>query len=75
MATWKHPVTGITLNVIEIRRPALSEIEAETARRLRAGGEAIQYIAAMLGTNQGRVAEALGKDPRGLEEREPDLFG
>ncbi|MEI4470944.1 hypothetical protein [Frigidibacter sp. MR17.24] len=58
MAT-RHPVTGVLLNLREISRKSLSEREALTAKLLRADGHKIQDIAGMLGTNQGRVAEAL----------------
>lgn len=61
MATFEHPDTGVMLNVISITRPRkLSESEAETARLLRRQGHKLQDITAMLGTNQGRVSDALG---------------
>jgi hypothetical protein len=60
MATFFDPETGVELNVIQKRRSNLDEIEQETARRLRARGEKVQDIAAMLGTNQGRVMAAIG---------------
>lgn len=60
MAVFRHPETGVLLNVIELHRARLSEAEAETAKRLRADGHKVQDIAAMLGTNQGRIQDALG---------------
>jgi hypothetical protein len=60
MATFQHPDNGVLLNVISVRRPRkLSELEAETVRLLRREGHKVQDIAAMLGTNQGRVADVL----------------
>ena len=61
MATLKHPETGVELNIITVKRPRnLTRREIETARLLRADGNKVQDIAAMLGTNQGRIQEALG---------------
>lgn len=60
MATYRDPETGVELNHIPKRRVRLDEDERETARKLRARGYKIQDIAAMLGTNQGRVHDALG---------------
>lgn len=60
MATFRHPENGVLLNVISVKRPRkLSELEAETVRLLRRDGHKLQDIAAMLGTNQGRVADIL----------------
>lgn len=72
MSTFRHPTTGVELNEINVRRPHLTEDEIETARLLRASGEAQQIIAAMLGTNQGRIAEALGET--NTDDRQPGLF-
>ena len=64
MATFRHPATGVVLNCIDVTRSRLDEDEAETARLLRADGHKSQDIAAMLGTNQGRVQKALGHTGR-----------
>lgn len=58
----RHPVTGVVLNEINITRKALGSRESETARLLRRDGHKLQDIAAMLGTNQGRVCAAIGLD-------------
>lgn len=61
MATFKHPKTGVIINRLGVTRPRkLDEDEAVTARLLREEGHKVQDIAAMLGTNQGRVQQALG---------------
>jgi hypothetical protein len=72
MATKKHPVTGVPLNVIDLHRAALDEAEQETAKLLRAQGYKVQDIAAMLGTNQGRVIDAIGATGR-IEEGQGSL--
>lgn len=59
MATLKHPLTGVELNEVEIKRPNLEFDEAVTAHVLRLQGRKIQTISAMLGTNQARVADVL----------------
>jgi hypothetical protein len=59
MATFYHPITGVELNSIEVKRPNLTKDEAITAHVLRMNGHKIQTITAMLGTNQGRVMSAL----------------
>lgn len=65
MATFKHPKTGVVLNSLGVTRPRkLDEDEAATARLLRDQGCKIQDIAAHLGTNQGRVQQALGPTGR-----------
>lgn len=62
MAMIRHPITGVEINEISVTRPRnLDDAEAETARILRAEGHKVQDIAAMLGTNAGRVHEVLGK--------------
>jgi hypothetical protein len=61
MAMIRHPITGVEINEISVTRPRkLDDAEAETARLLRADGHKVQDIAAMLGTNQGRVQDVLG---------------
>ena len=64
MSTFRHPVTGVLLNRIDIKRKALSEAEAETAKLLRQEGHKLQDIAAMLGTNPGRVHPEAGTSGR-----------
>ncbi|WP_423211559.1 hypothetical protein [Paracoccus yeei] len=65
MATYRHPVTGVLLNHITVQRSSLSEQEQATARLLHRQGYTQQRIAAELGTNQGRVNEALDRPPKG----------
>lgn len=60
MATFFHPETGVELNMVPVRRPHLDDAEAHTARLLRMAGHKVQDIAAMLGTNQGRIHDAIG---------------
>jgi hypothetical protein len=72
--TWTHPITGVVLNTITERRPALTEAEVETARHLLDAGEPIHIAAAMLGTNQGRISEALPGHARVRDLRQGDLF-
>lgn len=72
MAMLRHPVTGVLLNRLDLHRKSLDDIEQETARLLRRDGHKIQDIAAMLGTNQGRIAEALDDTDPGDG---PDLIG
>lgn len=62
MAMIRHPVTGVEINVLSVKRPRLlNEAEAETAKLLRADGHKVQDIAAMLGTNPGRIQAVIGK--------------
>lgn len=60
MPTCRHPVTGVELNSLAIHRKRLDDDEVLTARLLRDEGHKVQDIAAMLGTNQGRVHGAIG---------------
>lgn len=70
MAMTRHPITGVEINVLSVFRPRnLDETEEETARLLRLAGHKIHDIAAMLGTNQGRIAEALKKS--GITSEDP----
>ncbi|UFS65294.1 MULTISPECIES: hypothetical protein [Paracoccus] len=62
MATYYHPVTGVLLNHITVQRSSLGWLERQTVRHLRREGLSQQQIAARLGTNQGRVNEALTDD-------------
>lgn len=64
MAAFRHPETGIPLNRLDVVRQSLDATEQETARLLRRDGYKVQDIAAMLGTNQGRVQSALGPTGR-----------
>lgn len=68
MAMHKHPVTGVPLNRLGLRRKSLDEAEKETVRLLRHAGHKMQDIAAMLGTNQGRVAEAIEESGNSAED-------
>lgn len=49
MATYRHPVTGVILNEINITNGPISEIERRTARLLLDEGHARWVVAAMLG--------------------------
>lgn len=49
MATYRHPVTGVLVNEIEVHNGPISEKERETARLLLAEGHARWVVAAMLG--------------------------
>ncbi|ACM03881.1 hypothetical protein [Cereibacter sphaeroides] len=65
------------LNDIVVCRKSLNGMEAETARQLRREGHKIQDIASRLGTNQGRVASAIGRGTGKVEDDdggEPTLF-
>jgi hypothetical protein len=57
MATVTHPVTGIPLNDIAIKRTSLDEIEAVTACIMHKQGHTFTDIAQSLGTNANRVGE------------------
>lgn len=74
MATLRHPVTGVFLNRLDLHRKSLDELEQVTARLLRRDGHKLQDIAAMLGTNQGRIAEALADDLDHRARRQQNLF-
>ncbi|WP_036744597.1 hypothetical protein [Paracoccus sp. N5] len=65
MATYLDPETGVLLNRITVQRSYLGRLEQETARRMRRRGWSQQRIAGELGTNQGRVSEALADDDDG----------
>lgn len=71
MATYRHPVTGVELNVITIRKAKpRAGAERETVLLLDAAGEHEHIIAAMLGTNQGRIADIL-KEEKGRGDAAP----
>lgn len=57
MATYKHPITGIELNKIEVKRKALNHDEAVTAHILKLQGVSFTDIVQMIGTNANRVGE------------------
>ncbi|WP_299145995.1 hypothetical protein [uncultured Tateyamaria sp.] len=59
MATYKHPITGVTLNEIIFRRENLDEDEAVTVHILAKQYEQQDMIAHQLGVNQGRVNDVL----------------
>lgn len=73
MATFRHPVTGVILNRIDVHRKALEPDEVTTAALLRRDGHNMHDIAAMLGINAGRVAEAIGEN-RKSGPAQPTLF-
>lgn len=63
-----HPVTGVELNVIPVRRPSLGPDDAVTIFLMVDEGYDKHIIAAMLGTNIARVYEVLNG------ENHPDAF-
>lgn len=62
MTTFRHPITGVDLNVITRHREALNDAEVLTVHIMNLQGVAQHVIAHHLGVNPGRVNEAL-KDP------------
>lgn len=63
-----HPLTGVTLNKVSVRRKALEYREAVTAIILRQQGIDYQVIAQMLGTNTARLGEVFRR------EKHPDAW-
>jgi acetyl-CoA carboxylase alpha subunit len=57
MAITTHPITGVSLNVIDVQRKSLTEDEAITAVILRHQGDPYHVIAQKLGTNTHRLGE------------------
>lgn len=57
MAAFKHPITGVKLNPIDVERPSLEFEEAVTAWILRMQGTKYQVVAQKLGTNTHRLGE------------------
>lgn len=57
MAIERHPLTGVALNSIDVRRKALSYDEAVTAILLRHQGMKYHDVAHQLGTNTHRLGE------------------
>ena len=51
MATYEHPMTGVALNDITIKRKQLTLDEAITAHILRQQGETFTDVVQRLGTN------------------------
>ncbi|MBO9451462.1 hypothetical protein J7426_14405 [Tropicibacter sp. R16_0] len=64
----KHPITGVLLNVIKIKRKALNFDEAVTAHVLNQQGVSYTDIVQMLGTNANRIGEVFNQKthPRAL---------
>ncbi|MGI3170003.1 hypothetical protein ACRARG_12660 [Pseudooceanicola sp. C21-150M6] len=62
MATTKHPLTGVILNDLGIRRKTLSYMDAVTAHILRLQGVTFTEIVHMLGTNARRIGEVFRGD-------------
>lgn len=63
MATFLHPVTGVKLNVIEIRKSKpRGKAERETVMLLLKAGETEHIVAAMFGTNQGRINDIIKEE-------------
>ena len=57
MAITEHPITGVQLNEIRVKRRALSHAEAVTAHIMRCEGHTFTDIVQRLGTNANRVGE------------------
>ncbi|MEA5163436.1 hypothetical protein U5903_21885 [Cereibacter johrii] len=49
MAQVRHPMTGLTINEIEVRYGPISDLERETAKHLLAEGHPRWVVAAMIG--------------------------
>ena len=62
MATIRHPITGIELNEITIRRKRLNIDEAVTAHIMRQQGATFTDVVQKLGTNANRVGEVFRGD-------------
>jgi hypothetical protein len=59
MAHSVHPVTGVALNVITVKRPRLSKNDAVTVFMLKMEDVSYTDIVQYLGTNAHRVGEVL----------------
>ena len=57
MAITKHPITGVELNDIKIKRKTLNIDEAVTAHIMRQQGVTFTDVVQKLGTNANRVGE------------------
>lgn len=62
MAMIKHPITGVPLNDITIKRKALEEADAITVHLMHLQGTTFTDIVQHLGTNANRVGEVLRGD-------------
>ena len=62
MATTKHPITGVELNDIKIKRKTLNIDEAVTAHIMRQQGATFTDVVQKLGTNANRVGEVFRGD-------------
>lgn len=63
MTTYLHPVTGVELNDITIRRTRLDDRDRATARQLRAEGDPRWLAAAKLGVHPLALDPAQGERP------------
>lgn len=59
MAQFVHPLTGVKLNAITVKRPRLSKSDAVTVFILKMEGVSYTDIVQHLGTNAYRVGEVL----------------
>ena len=59
MAISKHPITGVPLNDIVVRRKSLNEEDAVTIHVMKRQGVPFTDIVQRLGTNANRVGEVL----------------
>ena len=62
MAITKHPMTGVELNDITIKRKTLSLDDAVTAHIMRQQGVTFTDVVQKLGTNANRVGEVFRGD-------------
>ena len=59
MSTYRHPITGVELNDIDVKNAALGPQEAVTVHILSQEGKDRTTIAHMLGTNPARIIEVV----------------
>lgn len=66
----RHPITGVRMNVITLKRRALSFAEAVTAHVMRLQGVSYTDIVHKLGTNANRIGEVFRGDehPEAVDE-------
>lgn len=62
MAITKHPITGVELNDITIKRKTLTNVEAVTAHIMRQQGATFTDVVQKPGTNANRVGEVFRGD-------------
>ena len=75
MAITKHPITGVELNEITIKRKTLNFDEAVTAIIMRQQGATYTDVVQKLGTNANRVGEVgRGRVHPGAAMRALDLL-